>query len=227
MCDPVNNFPTCTCNTFTSSLIPCTHIIYTLRIARCNREPNEIWLAKNIHPRWRLCNHPLYQLVCRNEEDTMPELFGDKNNDNNNTYLESFSQIEYPHTEDERYQKAKEIIDEVMKFSLNSKIKFQRLIAFQTKLLNMNKESCQPRSYDPISNPIEVPTIQPNEIIAREPRLQKSNNKRAISDHEVRNKANDFTKRNDSTKKQRNANGSRNDASRYGRTRKGVNRLDL
>lgn len=54
------NIPVCTCATYQSSRIPCRHIC-----AVYCRISHDLWNVKNLHPRWRLTNHPLYPIAMK------------------------------------------------------------------------------------------------------------------------------------------------------------------
>ena len=55
----VGSFPKCTCNWFKSSKIPCPGICTVLS------RRTGLFNKTNLHPRWRLENHPLYQDALR------------------------------------------------------------------------------------------------------------------------------------------------------------------
>jgi hypothetical protein len=134
--------PSCTCRAFTSSLIPCAGIC-----AVFSRMTNELFDITNLHPRWRLKNHPLYEtalkkkkLVVEPTSCTVSAQSGSRNLHSHQLTLEAYSNIICPTKADVRYvklnQQFKKIEPAACRDAHTYKLLMMNLIAFEQSLSN-------------------------------------------------------------------------------------------
>jgi hypothetical protein len=108
-CD-VYGIPTCSCHMFKSCLIPCPGICTVF-----GRIANELFDINNLHPRWRLSGHPLYQTALSklNLTDRTIETAPSNDNDahNNSAFIQSeldrsaYDSVVFPSKRDVRYSR--------------------------------------------------------------------------------------------------------------------------
>ena len=158
----VGSFPKCTCNWFKSSKIPCPGICTVLS------RRTGLFNKTNLHPRWRLENHPLYQDALRklnltvepreNIENTIGASFTEMKNQLD---LSSYNSIVFPKKRDLRYSKLHQQFLKISELCISNEHFFKHLI------MNLNTfeqwihgVKSNPAFIHPQATPISIP-IQP------------------------------------------------------------------
>ena len=104
-----HDIPTCTCNAFCSTLIPCAGIC-----AVFGRLQEHLFNSNNLHPRWRINNHPLYKtclkkmkLLESDDSDPKKQTFAIENDQNIQAEVDltAYNSILFPSRRDVRYSK--------------------------------------------------------------------------------------------------------------------------
>ena len=143
-----DSFPTCSCGIFTSTRIPCRHIckVYSMFASRL-KQPS------NLHPRWLLCNHPLYSKVVSEMNIGSVSLTLQNNlstsETNDNTMILSkriaeenlklYQNISYPSTEAQRFQKISEGLNKLKERGLSNEHNYKRLMMLiNQSIININ-----------------------------------------------------------------------------------------
>ncbi|MEN9638163.1 MAG: hypothetical protein RLZZ262_31 [Bacteroidota bacterium] len=137
----VFDIPTCDCATFRSSLIPCAGICTVF-----SRISNELFNVSNVHPRWRLQNHPLYiealgkLNLCDRAENathqrTNASITGSLKHEHD---LEVYNSIVFPQKRDVRYTKLNQQFKRIEGRVINNehayKLMMMNLVAFENSL---------------------------------------------------------------------------------------------
>ncbi len=94
--------PSCDCNRFKASLLPCSHICSAIT---ANPSCNEVYDVQNLHPRWRLVYHPLHRMAMVSLGLMAPTGNGTTNSvdDADNTAIAIYSTLTVPKSETKRY----------------------------------------------------------------------------------------------------------------------------
>ena len=129
--------PTCSCRPFTASAIPCTGIC-----AVFSWMTRELFEVRNLHPRWIICNHPLYIIALQKKKLAVPELPQIKPHDEPRHQLtpQAYNHIICPSKSDLRNvklnQQFKKIEPTACRVPHIYKLLMMNLIAFEQSLTN-------------------------------------------------------------------------------------------
>ncbi len=121
-------FPTCNCNQYKSSLIPCPHICNAIA---ANCEYDSIYTLEVLHPRWKLQSHPLFHAAMvsmglrPNTHDTVTA-----------TDFDSYTKIQVPSAKNRKYSCLQQLFAEVCKVACNSDHWFKVMMVRGAQSLN-------------------------------------------------------------------------------------------
>jgi MULE transposase domain len=127
--------PTCTCEYFTNRLMPCRHIASTLyyRSLVSTNNTLQFFDPKNVSPRWRLSNNPLYKKFAGNE--------GTEGNSQgvsviNRTKLSDLTSIRYPTKATIRHAKLSQICYPAIEEGKKNEYSYRVVMGYLTKCIN-------------------------------------------------------------------------------------------
>ena len=178
-----DGIPTCECSSFRSTKIPCPGIS-----AVFNRIEDEMRLESNLHPRWRLSGHPLFQKallrlnLCEVEPSTLSII--DARHDmpsglqQNHLDIQSYQSILYPKKRDVRYTKLNQAFKRIEGKCIDNEHFYKLMMINLTKFGNsmMDTSSAGFQLPNAIKPPLEIaehPSAQPPlQIAVLPPRIR-------------------------------------------------------
>ena len=113
--------------------IPCTCIC---TVFNHNHIEDNLFKEHNLEPRWRLCNHPLYNQAINDLGITAPNVIAQPQGGQSIFTFDKqlYDSIKYPKTEDIRFSKVKEIFSQTAKLAVQNQAKFKQMVIWLTAM---------------------------------------------------------------------------------------------
>lgn len=167
--------PTCTCGSFSSRKIPCTCICAVFSSPSVSQK---LFVEDNLHPRWRLVNHPLYakaKIHLGIDDGTVENCCLDQGNMTVDHI--TYNRIEYPATQNIRYARLKEQFELAARHAKENEEIYKKFMVLLSSAVN---------SYNCVGT---AEQDQPNNCV-QPPLSQVDRRKRGrVSDSDVQNRA--------------------------------------